>query len=89
MAAWQAPFLDLNGAIVSSVPAQAAFIHQELQNLLDLLDEDPGNDVRAVGCSLRRQQAAHDIRPTGIAGHGDDHIWLGCTERAACWGLLV
>ena len=73
---WQAPFLELNGAIVSNDPAQGAFVHQEVQSLLDLLDEDPGNDVRAVGCSLPRQQAAQDLRPIGIAADGDEQIWL-------------
>ena len=89
---WQTLFLELNGAIVSQDPAQDAVVHQEVQNLLDLLNADPGNDVRAVGCSLPRQQAAQDLRLTGIAGDSDENIWLAkerCLERDACWDQLV
>ena len=73
---WQAPLLELNGAIVSNDLAQDALVYQEMQRLLDLLVEDPGNDVRAVSWSLPRQQTTLDLRPIGIAGEGKEEICL-------------
>ena len=83
---WQDPFLELNGAIVSDDPAQDAFVHHEMQNLLDLWMKTLAKMSGRSAAVCPGSKLLTDLRPTGIAGDGNDHIWLGCSERAACWG---
>lgn len=75
----QAPLLELNHTDVSFDLAQYATVKQQMQQVLDLLNEDPGNEVRAVSRILARQQTAHNLWPVSVAGSCDEIVWLANT----------
>ena len=81
---WKDPFLELNGAIVSDDPAQDAFVHQEMQNLLDLwmktLAKMSGRSAAVCpGSKLLRISGQLELQVMVLHIHG-----FGCPEMAAC-----
>ena len=73
----KAPLLELDDVDVSDDATKDAIDHDLLEECLLLHLEDTGDDVWTIGWDLAFEEGLEDLRPVGVAGHGEEDVRPG------------